>query len=60
MVHVALNYAVFPQHRAEVIVPNRMRKMEDAIHARDFQSFGKLTMQVCCHVYSMCVARTIP
>ena len=32
--------------RAEVVVPRRMQEMEKAIAERDFESFGKLTMQV--------------
>lgn len=36
--------------RAKTVVPARMKAMEEAIHARDFEAFGKLTMQVrtCC------------
>ena len=34
------------RERTEVIVPARMREMEQAIAERDFESFGKLTMQV--------------
>ena len=33
-------------HRADVIVPARMKQMEEAILNRDFQTFGQLTMQV--------------
>ena len=32
--------------RAEVVVPKRMREMEEAIARRDFETFGKITMQV--------------
>ncbi len=32
--------------RAEVVVPGRMKEMERAIAERDFESFGKITMQV--------------
>ena len=35
------------QHRADDIVPLRMRQMEEAILNRDFKSFGELTMKVC-------------
>ena len=34
------------RERADVIVPARMREMERAIAERDFETFGKLTMQV--------------
>lgn len=34
--------------RIETVVPRRMLEMEEAIAQRDFQSFGKLTMQVGC------------
>ena len=39
-------FALCFQYRAEAIVPQRMAEMEQAILKRDFQSFGKLTMQV--------------
>ena len=32
--------------RVGVVVPQRIREMEQAIASRDFQAFGKLTMQV--------------
>ena len=32
--------------RIEVVVPRRMREMEKAIAERDFETFGKITMQV--------------
>ena len=32
--------------RTEVIVPRRMKQMEQAISEKDFESFGKITMQV--------------
>ncbi len=32
--------------RTEVVVPRRMREMERAIAERDFEAFGKITMQV--------------
>jgi hypothetical protein len=34
------------RHRADVIVPRRMKEMEEAILKKDFQTFGHLTMQV--------------
>ena len=34
------------QHRADAIVPLRMKQMEKAILNRDFQTFGRLTMKV--------------
>lgn len=33
-------------HRAKVIVPERMKEMEEAVKARDFNKFGVLTMRV--------------
>jgi len=33
-------------HRINVVVPQRMREMEAAIASRDFQQFGRITMQV--------------
>ena len=35
------------QHRAKVVVPARMAAIEKAIHAKDFETFGRITMQVC-------------
>ena len=35
------------EHRARSIVPMRMKEMEEAILNRDFQTFARLTMQVC-------------
>ena len=32
--------------RTKVIVPRRMKQMEQAISEKDFESFGKITMQV--------------
>lgn len=34
------------QHRANTVVPLRMKQMEDAILKKDFQTFGRLTMMV--------------
>ena len=34
------------QHRANTVVPLRMKQMEEAILHRDFQTFGRLTMLV--------------
>ena len=34
------------QHRANTVVPLRMKQMEEAILNRDFQTFGRLTMMV--------------
>jgi len=34
------------KHRIREVVPRRMREMEEAIAARDFQEFGRLTMMV--------------
>ena len=34
------------QHRANTVVPLRMKQMEEAILHRDFQTFGRLTMMV--------------
>lgn len=34
--------------RTEVVVPKRMGEMERAIAERDFELFGKITMQVKC------------
>lgn len=35
------------KHRAETVVPQRMEAMEKAIAERDFETFAKITMQVC-------------
>lgn len=34
------------QHRANTVVPLRMKQMEEAILNRDFQTFSELTMMV--------------
>ena len=35
------------QYRADELVPQRMEEMKKAVLQRDFQTFAKLTMQVC-------------
>lgn len=34
------------QYRSDSIVPQRMKEIEEAIQKRDFQTFGRITMQV--------------
>ena len=41
------------QHRANTVVPLRMKQMEEAILNRDFQTFGRLTMMVNNDLYIM-------
>ena len=42
-------------HRATVIVPERMRQLEAAYVARDFESFGRLTMQDSNQFHAVCL-----
>jgi mevalonate pyrophosphate decarboxylase len=35
------------KYRAEHVVPKRMTAIVDAIEKRDFDTFGRITMQVC-------------
>lgn len=41
--------------RAEVVVPMRMREMEEAIAARDFESFAKVTMRESNSFHATCL-----
>lgn len=41
--------------RADEIVPKRMKEMEDAIHARDFPTFARLTMQDSNSFHAVCL-----
>lgn len=41
--------------RAEVVVPRRMKEMERAIAERDFESFGKITMQDSNQFHAICL-----
>jgi diphosphomevalonate decarboxylase len=43
------------KYRASTVVPERMRLMEAAIHARDFHAFGKLTMQDSNQFHAVCL-----
>lgn len=42
-------------HRAAVVVPERMRHMEQAIHNRDFTTFAELTMQDSNQFHATCL-----
>ncbi|XP_018335480.1 diphosphomevalonate decarboxylase [Agrilus planipennis] len=49
------------KHRTKFVVPDRIEKIIDAVHKKDFQSFAKLTMKdsnqfhaVCCDTYPPC------
>lgn len=44
-----------PQHRVASVVPQRMREMEEAILKKDFQSFGRLTMQDSNQFHAVCL-----
>lgn len=37
-------------HRAKSVVPNRIKDMEKAVLNKDFDTFAKLTMQVCVNI----------
>ena len=41
-----LNTIPYQQHRATVVVPERMAAIEKAIHDKDFPTFARITMQV--------------
>lgn len=43
------------RHRADVIVPRRMKEMEEAILKKDFQTFGHLTMQDSNQFHAVCL-----
>ena len=43
------------QHRAKVVVPERMAKMEEAILKKDFESFAKITMQDSNQFHAVCL-----
>jgi diphosphomevalonate decarboxylase len=43
------------KHRAEAIVPTRMRAMEEAVLAKDFSTFCKLTMQDSNQFHATCL-----
>lgn len=49
-----VNTSSLIQHRADSVVPVRMREMEEAISKNDFQTFGSLTMKVCLSARSTC------
>lgn len=42
-------------HRADVVVPERMAQMKQAILDRDFQTFGRLTMQDSNQFHAVCL-----
>jgi diphosphomevalonate decarboxylase len=42
------------QRRAEIIVPKHMTEMEEAIKAKDFEKFGKVTMMESNSFHSVC------
>jgi len=43
------------QHRAQTVVPERMKQMEQAIAEKDFTSFAKLTMQDSNQFHATCL-----
>nr|WCZ58791.1 diphosphomevalonate decarboxylase [Seculamonas ecuadoriensis] len=43
------------KYRADVVVPERMRQMETAIHERDFETFAKLTMMDSNQFHAVCL-----
>ncbi|CAK1362510.1 Diphosphomevalonate decarboxylase [Cercospora beticola] len=43
------------QHRADEVVPKRMKAMEKAIHNRDFESFAKLTTKDSNNFHATCL-----
>ena len=43
------------EHRAEVIVPKRMQEIEKAILEKDFETFGKITMQDSNQFHACCM-----
>ncbi|KAG4044406.1 hypothetical protein JG687_00013416 [Phytophthora cactorum] len=47
-------------YRAKILVPERMKTMEGAILARDFEAFGKLTMQDSNQFHATCLDTTPP
>lgn len=42
-------------HRAAEVVPNRLKQMEEAYLKRDFETFGKLTMQDSNQFHATCL-----
>ena len=42
-------------HRAKVVVPQRMRDIEAAIQAKDFETFGKITIQDSNQFHAICL-----
>lgn len=42
-------------HRAEVVVPERMKAMEEAIKTKDFAAFGRITMQDSNQFHATCL-----
>lgn len=42
-------------HRAQVVVPQRMSQMIDAIRSNDFETFGRLTMQDSNQFHAICL-----
>jgi diphosphomevalonate decarboxylase len=42
------------QRRAEIVVPKHMSEMEEAIKAKDFENFGKITMMESNSFHSVC------
>jgi len=49
----------FFKTRAEEIVPQQMKEMEKAIQARDFETFGKITMMESNSFHAVCLD-TVP
>ncbi|KAK4496673.1 hypothetical protein PRZ48_012655 [Zasmidium cellare] len=47
--------SVLFQHRADEVVPKRMKAMEKAIHNRDFESFAVLTMKDSNNFHACCL-----
>ena len=42
------------QHRIQNVVPNRMKEISEAIHAKDFETFANLTMQDSNQFHAVC------
>jgi diphosphomevalonate decarboxylase len=43
------------QHRADVVVPQRMKEIEAAILAKDFETFGRITIQDSNQFHAVCL-----
>jgi diphosphomevalonate decarboxylase len=50
-----VNTSALIDHRARVVVPQRMREIEAAIQAKDFETFGRLTIQDSNQFHAVCL-----